>query len=75
MACADVDMDIHGTDEELLRANRREPPMMRHYQALELLPDNKRPLHDLLQKQPAVLGVRMTKTLKKQATRKPTLSF
>ncbi|XP_045901715.1 uncharacterized protein si:ch211-269k10.4 [Micropterus dolomieu] len=56
MACADVDMDIHGTDEELLRANRREPPMMRHYQALELLPDNKRPLHDLLQKQPAVLG-------------------
>ncbi|XP_068591828.1 uncharacterized protein si:ch211-269k10.4 [Cebidichthys violaceus] len=56
MACANVDMDINGGDEAPHRARQREPPTMRHYQALELMPDSKGPLHDLLQKQPAVLG-------------------
>ena len=64
MACADVDMDIHGEDEDLSRAGWREPPMIRHYQATEFMPDKKGPLHDLLQKQPAVLGVRVTKLLR-----------
>lgn len=58
MACAKVDMDIHGADEELSIAGWRESPMIQHYQASEILPDEKGPLHDLLQKQPAVLGVR-----------------
>lgn len=57
MASADVDMDIH--DEELpLRGDRREPPVERYYQATEIVPDVEGPLHGLLQKQPAVLGVR-----------------
>ncbi|XP_070690952.1 uncharacterized protein [Pempheris klunzingeri] len=56
MACGDADMDIHGDDEEPSTADRREPLMIQCYQALELMPDNKGPLHDLLQKQPAVLG-------------------
>ncbi|XP_050931913.1 uncharacterized protein si:ch211-269k10.4 [Lates calcarifer] len=56
MACADVDMDIHGNDEEQHRANRGEQPVVRHYQATELIPEDKGPLHDLLKKQPAVLG-------------------
>lgn len=57
MACANFDMDIHGADEEPGRPFRREP-VMQYYQASELLPENKGPLHDLLQKQPAVLGVK-----------------
>ncbi|XP_054477284.1 uncharacterized protein si:ch211-269k10.4 [Anoplopoma fimbria] len=56
MACADVDMDIHGGDERPRIAMQRESLMMRHYQATELMPDKEGPLHDLLQKQPAVLG-------------------
>lgn len=56
MACADADMDIHEVDVEPRRAGRREPPVIRQYQATEIIPDNKGPLHDLLQKQPAVLG-------------------
>ncbi|XP_037641061.1 uncharacterized protein si:ch211-269k10.4 [Sebastes umbrosus] len=56
MACADVDMDIHGGDEAPRLPGRRHPPIMQHYQASELMPDNIGPLHDLLQKQPAVLG-------------------
>ncbi|CAJ1062107.1 uncharacterized protein si:ch211-269k10.4 [Xyrichtys novacula] len=56
MACADIDMDIHGEDEDLHRAGRREHTLVRHYQATELVPGVKGPLHDLLQKQPAVLG-------------------
>ncbi|KAL7392737.1 hypothetical protein ABVT39_000939 [Epinephelus coioides] len=56
MACADVDMSIHGHDDQPRRAADREPLLVRHYQALELVPDVKGPLHDLLQKQPAVLG-------------------
>lgn len=58
MACADVDMDIQRTDEEPHRADSGEPTMVRRYQATEVLPDDKGPLHDLLQKQPSVLGVR-----------------
>ncbi|KAF0045335.1 hypothetical protein F2P81_001864 [Scophthalmus maximus] len=56
MACADVDMDIQRTDEEPHRADSGEPTMVRRYQATEVLPDDKGPLHDLLQKQPSVLG-------------------
>ncbi|XP_033496914.1 uncharacterized protein LOC117266076 [Epinephelus lanceolatus] len=56
MACADVDMSIHGDDDQPRKAAHREPLLVQHYQALELVPDDKGPLHDLLQKQPAVLG-------------------
>ncbi|XP_071324773.1 uncharacterized protein [Trachinotus anak] len=56
MACADIDMDIHGVDEEPQRPDRREQPVVQHYQATELVPEDKGPLHDLMQKQPAVLG-------------------
>ncbi|KAK2844486.1 hypothetical protein Q5P01_011145 [Channa striata] len=56
MACADVDMDIQSVDEGPCRRDDREQPMMRYYQASELMPDERGPLHDLLQKQPAVLG-------------------
>ncbi|XP_028281366.1 B-lymphocyte antigen CD20 isoform X2 [Parambassis ranga] len=55
MACADVDMDIHG-EELLLRGDQLEPPVERYYQATEIVPDVEGPLHSLLQKQPAVLG-------------------
>lgn len=58
MACADVDMDIRGADEEPPRADWRAPQRIQHYQASEMMPNDKRPLHDLLEKQPAVLGVR-----------------
>ncbi|KAM6995704.1 uncharacterized protein LKV04_007858 isoform 2-T2 [Tautogolabrus adspersus] len=57
MACADFDMEIQGAEEEPLRAGRREPPTVRYYQATDLKPEVKGPLHDLLQKQPAVLGM------------------
>ncbi|KAG7475689.1 hypothetical protein JOB18_035703 [Solea senegalensis] len=58
MACVDVDMDIHGGDEELSRAGRQKllAPKIQEYQATVLIPDNKGQLHGLLQKQPAVLG-------------------
>ncbi|XP_034730334.1 uncharacterized protein si:ch211-269k10.4 [Etheostoma cragini] len=56
MACAKIDMDIHEADVAPHRAGLAEPPLVRCYQATELVPDNKGPLHDLLQKQPAVLG-------------------
>lgn len=65
MACADVDMDIHGADEDPRRPLQRKPDtntLMQHYQATELIPDKEGPLHNLLQKQPAVLGVRTTQT-------------
>lgn len=58
MACSDVNMDIHRADKEPRRPNMRELPRIEYYEALEVLPDSKKPLHDLLQKQPAVLGVR-----------------
>ncbi|XP_073341877.1 uncharacterized protein [Pagrus major] len=56
MACADVDMDIQGDDEGPNTSSPRTPPRLQHYQATELLPDDKGPLHDLLRKQPDVLG-------------------
>ncbi|XP_068999042.1 uncharacterized protein [Embiotoca jacksoni] len=55
MACADIDMDIRA-DEEPHRGGRRGAPMIQYYQATEMMPDNRKPLHDLLQKHPAVLG-------------------
>lgn len=62
MACADVEMDIQ-CDEELPRPGRREPPpipsLVQCYQAQEMLPDEKGPLHKLMEKEPAVLGVRI----------------
>ena len=58
MACSDVDMDIHGAGEGPQTPNREELPRIQYYAALEVIPDSKMPLHDLLQKQPAVLGVR-----------------
>lgn len=54
MACADVDMDIH--EDELRRGGQRDQPIVRYYQASEMIPDKKGPLHDLMQKHPAVLG-------------------
>ncbi|KAF3839837.1 hypothetical protein F7725_018554 [Dissostichus mawsoni] len=54
MACADVDMDID-ENEGTPGRSPREPPMVRQYRALELLPEKKGPLHDLLQKKPASL--------------------
>ncbi|XP_039974613.1 uncharacterized protein si:ch211-269k10.4 isoform X2 [Xiphias gladius] len=56
MSFADVDMDIQRADEEPGRASEGELPLVYCYQAAELMPDDKGPLHDLLQKQPAVLG-------------------
>ncbi|XP_040900419.1 uncharacterized protein si:ch211-269k10.4 [Toxotes jaculatrix] len=56
MACADVDMDISLADERPDSSNRKDLPVVQCYQATELVPDRKGPLHDLLQKQPAVLG-------------------
>ncbi|XP_041797472.1 uncharacterized protein si:ch211-269k10.4 isoform X2 [Chelmon rostratus] len=56
MACADADMDIHVTDEDSHGARWREPLRIRCYQASEFVPDDKGQLHDLFQKQPAVLG-------------------
>ncbi|XP_076593997.1 uncharacterized protein LOC143325020 [Chaetodon auriga] len=56
MACADVDMHIRGADEERRRGSCIEPLRIRCYQASEFVPDDKGQLHDLLQKQPAVLG-------------------
>lgn len=56
MACADIDMDIHEADEGAQRGGQRPAVKVQHYQATELEPERKGPLHDLLQKQPAVLG-------------------
>lgn len=58
MACADIPMDIQEPEEESVAEDRR-VPLMKYYQVSELMPNVKGPLHDLLQKQPAVLGVRM----------------
>ncbi|XP_054903815.1 uncharacterized protein si:ch211-269k10.4 [Poeciliopsis prolifica] len=60
MASADVDMGIHEEDVPLQPMGRRQPPplpsQIRYYQASAMLPEEKGHLHDLLQKQPAVLG-------------------
>lgn len=61
MASADDDMEIHEADEPLRPGQRELPPppsQVRYYQATEMLPPEKGQLHELLQKQPAVLGVR-----------------
>lgn len=55
MACANVELDIDAVDEELLRARRRET-VTHCYKATEQVPKNKPPLHNLMRKQPAVLG-------------------
>lgn len=57
MACADVNMDIQAFEDAPLRAEEREEPVIQYYRAMEFVPDQKGPLHDLLHKQPAVLGV------------------
>lgn len=56
MACADVDMDIHGADEEPFRADRVEL-LTRFYQAKSMIQCAERPMHGLFQKHTAVLGV------------------
>lgn len=56
MACADIDMDIHEDRDPHTRSGQTDPLIIRQYQATEMMPDNKGPLYDLLQKQPAVLG-------------------
>lgn len=64
MASADVDMDIQEEDVPLQTGRRPPPPtpcLVRYYQASEMLPEKKGHLHNLMQKQPAVLGVRLTK--------------
>lgn len=58
MACADVDMNIHGAAEEPGGADRREAPKIWCYRPSEVIPERRGPLHDLLQKQPAAFGVR-----------------
>lgn len=63
MACADVDMNIHGAAEEPGGADHGEAPNIWRYQAVEMIPDKRGPLHDLLQKQPAAFGVRTSDTL------------
>lgn len=56
MACADADMRITGDEQDLWQAGRSEKPIMKYYQAAEMLPSKKGPMDELLQKQPAVLG-------------------
>lgn len=58
MACADADMSISGDHHDLPGVGRSEMPIMKYYKASEMLPAKKGPLDELLQKQPAVLGVR-----------------
>ncbi|XP_033836959.1 uncharacterized protein si:ch211-269k10.4 [Periophthalmus magnuspinnatus] len=58
MAHADVDLSIDTMEELPLRSGvrKRETEITKQYQATDLLPNTKPPLHDLLQKQPAVFG-------------------
>lgn len=63
MACADVDMEIHGAAEEPGGADRGQPAEIWSYRASEVVPKPRGPLHDLLQKQPAEFGVRTSDTL------------
>lgn len=62
MACANVDMDIYGA-EETGGVDCQEAPRIWYYRPLEVIPERKGPLHDLLQKQPATFGVRTSDTL------------
>lgn len=54
MACADIPMEIQGGNGDNERDLRR--LLIKHYKAMELEPCAKRPLDDLLKKEPAVLG-------------------
>ncbi|XP_034144547.1 uncharacterized protein si:ch211-269k10.4 [Esox lucius] len=60
MACADIPMDIQQPDEADHdyedNADDKRKPLIKYYQPTELMPPRKGPLHDLLLKQPAVLG-------------------
>ncbi|KAM9724357.1 uncharacterized protein ACNS7B_019438 [Menidia menidia] len=59
MACADVDMDIVDDEQPPGAGGREAPPpprLLQYYQATEMLPDEYGPLHNLIKKQPAVLG-------------------
>ncbi|XP_062255563.1 uncharacterized protein si:ch211-269k10.4 isoform X1 [Platichthys flesus] len=56
MACADVNLDIQRADEESFSLNQVAQPLVLEYKAVELVPEVNGPLHNLLQKQPAVLG-------------------
>ncbi|XP_060938066.1 uncharacterized protein si:ch211-269k10.4 [Limanda limanda] len=56
MACADVNLEIQRADEESFSLNQVERPLVQEYKAVEVVPEVKGPLHNLLQKQPAVLG-------------------
>ncbi|XP_041726738.1 uncharacterized protein si:ch211-269k10.4 [Coregonus clupeaformis] len=68
MACADIPMDILGPEAEAEAeaeaeeqeyeeaGDQRGEALIKYYQAAELMPAPKGPLHDLLLKQPAVLG-------------------
>lgn len=62
MACANVDMDIHGA-EETGEVDCKQARKIWYYRPLEMIPERKGPLHDLLQKQPASFGVRTSDTL------------
>ncbi|KAJ8415832.1 hypothetical protein AAFF_G00403890 [Aldrovandia affinis] len=52
MACASIDIIEQEEVEDGARS-----PIIREYCATELLPEKKLPLHNLLQKQPAAMGV------------------
>lgn len=62
MACADVDMDLHTAAEEPGEADYKEALKVWRYKALEVIPEERGPLHNLLRKQPAALGVRASDT-------------
>ena len=61
MACADIPMDILGEQND--NRGDQKGPVIQHYKPTKLVPCSKGPLHDLLQKQPAVLGVRIIQHL------------
>lgn len=55
MACANMDLGIDSVELQPM-VRRREAAATQQYQATELVPSSKPLLHDLLRKQPAVLG-------------------
>lgn len=63
MACADVDLDIYADAQEAGGAEREEAPEIWCYRASMMIPEKRRPLHNLLQKQPAAFVVRASDTL------------
>lgn len=62
MACADVDMDIHG-EEEPSGAGCNTADDIWCFRPFEMTPESKSSLHDLLQKQPVVFGVRKSTSI------------